>query len=149
MTGWDILEGVVAAAENMRAPIILSASKSYPGTANIKSLARAVIHPADVLGSRRLLAEQGRKMACWAWAREWVRHLRWFCVHAHACPGLTHTRACFMALVLVLVSAKMLVAHWYKVPIGLALGVVGIILLSSVLASLMAMRNGKKGDTAS
>lgn len=41
--GWDILEGVVAAAENIRAPIILSVSKSYPGTDNIESLTRAVI----------------------------------------------------------------------------------------------------------
>lgn len=54
-----------------------------------------------------------------------------------------------LALVLVFVGAKMLVAHWYKVPIGLALGVVGIILLTSVLASLVATRNGKKGGTAS
>lgn len=81
---------------------------TYPGTANIKSLARAVLHPADVLGSGRPLAAQGRKVACWAWAREWVRRPRWFCVHAHACPGLTHTCACFMALV-VFVGAKMLV----------------------------------------
>lgn len=43
----------------------------------------------------------------------------------------------------------MLVAHWYKVPIGLALGMVGIIRLTSVLASLAATRNGKKGGTAS
>lgn len=43
VAGWDIMEGVVAAAENMRAPIILSVSKSYPGTDNIESLARAVI----------------------------------------------------------------------------------------------------------
>lgn len=42
VAGWDILEGVVAAAENMRAPIILSVSRSYPGTDNIESLARAV-----------------------------------------------------------------------------------------------------------
>lgn len=53
-----------------------------------------------------------------------------------------------LALVLVFVGAKMLVAYWYKVPIGLALGVVGIILLASVLASLAATRNGGKGDTA-
>ena len=43
VAGWDILEGVVKAAEGMRAPIILSVSKSYPGTDNIESLARAVI----------------------------------------------------------------------------------------------------------
>ena len=50
---------------------------------------------------------------------------------------------------LVFVGAKMLVAHWYQVPIGLALGVVGLILLTSVLASLAATRSGKKGGTAS
>lgn len=43
VAGWDILEGVVEAAEQMRAPIILSVSKAYPGTDNIESLARAVI----------------------------------------------------------------------------------------------------------
>lgn len=43
VAGWDILEGVVEAAEHMRAPIILSISKSCPGTGNIESLARAVI----------------------------------------------------------------------------------------------------------
>ena len=43
VAGWDILEGVVAAAEGMRAPIILSISKSYPGTDGIESLARGVI----------------------------------------------------------------------------------------------------------
>lgn len=42
VAGWEILEGVVAAAENMRAPIILSVSRSYTGTDNIESLARAV-----------------------------------------------------------------------------------------------------------
>ena len=43
VAGWDILEGVVEGAENMRAPIILSVSKLYPGTDNIESLSRAVI----------------------------------------------------------------------------------------------------------
>ena len=54
-----------------------------------------------------------------------------------------------LALVLVFVGAKMLVAYWYKVPIGLALGVVGIILLASVLASLAATRKGGKGGSVS
>ena len=35
--------GCFEAASNLRAPIILSVSKSYPGTNNIESLARAVI----------------------------------------------------------------------------------------------------------
>lgn len=49
VAGWDILEGVVAAAEAMRAPIILSLSKTYPGTDNdnIESLALAVVGMAQ------------------------------------------------------------------------------------------------------
>ena len=43
VAGWDILEGVVEAAETMRSPIILSVSRTYPGTENIESFARAVI----------------------------------------------------------------------------------------------------------
>ena len=43
VASWDILEGVVEAASNLRAPIILSLSKSYPGTGSIESLAKAVI----------------------------------------------------------------------------------------------------------
>ncbi len=43
VAGWDILEGVVVAAETMRAPIILSVSRYYPGTDSIVSLARGVI----------------------------------------------------------------------------------------------------------
>ena len=43
VAGWDILEGVVEAAETMRSPIILSVPRTYPGTENIESLARAVI----------------------------------------------------------------------------------------------------------
>lgn len=47
VAGWDILEGVVEAAENARAPVILSLSKSYPGTENIESLALAVVGRAQ------------------------------------------------------------------------------------------------------
>lgn len=43
VVSWDILEGVVSAAETMRAPIILSVSKFYPETDSIVSLARGVI----------------------------------------------------------------------------------------------------------
>jgi len=50
-----------------------------------------------------------------------------------------------MALVLVFVGAKMLAAEFYKVPIGLALGVVAIIIGSSVVASLTATC-GEKPD---
>lgn len=47
VAGWDILEGVVAAADNLRAPIILSVSKSSPGTDKLESLARAVLDRAQ------------------------------------------------------------------------------------------------------
>jgi tellurite resistance protein TerC len=50
-----------------------------------------------------------------------------------------------LAMVLVFVGTKMLIVDLYKVPIGLALGVVGIILLSSVVASLWATRNKPQG----
>ncbi len=45
-----------------------------------------------------------------------------------------------LALILVFVGVKMLVVSFYKVPIGIALGVVGVILVSSILASLLATR---------
>ena len=47
VASWDILEGVVKAAETLRAPIILSLSKAYPGTDNIESLALAVVGVAQ------------------------------------------------------------------------------------------------------
>ncbi|MEW6679211.1 MAG: TerC family protein [Pseudomonadota bacterium] len=50
-----------------------------------------------------------------------------------------------LAMVLVFVGTKMLIVDLYKVPIGLALGVVGIILLTSVVASLWATRNKPQG----
>ena len=46
-----------------------------------------------------------------------------------------------LALVLVFVGAKMLAAEFYKVPIGLALGVIGVILAASMAASLIANRD--------
>lgn len=47
VASWDILEGVVQAAENLRAPIILSLSKTYPGIDNIEALAMAVVGVAQ------------------------------------------------------------------------------------------------------
>lgn len=41
-----------------------------------------------------------------------------------------------LSLVLVFIGAKMLIAHWYKIPIGLALGVVAVLIVASILASL-------------
>jgi tellurite resistance protein TerC len=49
-----------------------------------------------------------------------------------------------LAMVLVFIGAKMLVVDFYKVPIGLALGIVALILSSSVAASLFATRNRKE-----
>lgn len=49
-----------------------------------------------------------------------------------------------LALVLVFVGAKMLIADLYKVPIELALGIVALILASSVTASLIATRNSRR-----
>lgn len=57
--------------------------------------------------------------------------------------GRFHLLKYGLALVLVFVGVKMLVAGFYKIPIGIALGVVAIILLSSVAASLFATRPGK------
>jgi tellurite resistance protein TerC len=55
-----------------------------------------------------------------------------------------------LALVLVFVGTKMLVADFYKVPIGLALGIVAIIIASSVFASLAATRrNGAQARAPS
>jgi tellurite resistance protein TerC len=45
-----------------------------------------------------------------------------------------------LAFVLCFVGAKMLIAEFYKVPIGISLGVVGGILLISILASMLKQR---------
>ncbi len=45
-----------------------------------------------------------------------------------------------LALVLVFVGTKMLIADVYKVPIGLALGIVAVTLATSMIASLIATR---------
>lgn len=42
VAGWDMLGGIVEAAETMRSPIILSLSRTYPGTDHIEPLALAV-----------------------------------------------------------------------------------------------------------
>jgi TerC family integral membrane protein len=54
--------------------------------------------------------------------------------------GRFHLLKYGLALVLVFVGAKMLFADYYKVPIGLALGAVALILATSVLASLAVTR---------
>ena len=54
-----------------------------------------------------------------------------------------------LAMVLVFVGTKMLIADFYKVPIGLALGIVALILAASVTASLIATRNNRPADATS
>jgi tellurite resistance protein TerC len=48
-----------------------------------------------------------------------------------------------LAIILVFIGVKMLLLDFYKVPIGIALGVVGVVLLTSVLLSWFTTRNGK------
>jgi tellurite resistance protein TerC len=45
-----------------------------------------------------------------------------------------------LALILIFIGVKMLLLDFYKIPIGIALGVVGLILLASIVASLMTSR---------
>ncbi len=55
--------------------------------------------------------------------------------------GRFHLLKYGLALVLVFVGAKMLLVDIYKVPIGFALGVVALIIVASVVASLLATRH--------
>lgn len=52
-----------------------------------------------------------------------------------------------LALVLVFVGAKMLMVDFYKIPIGLSLGVVGLIIATFMLSSLWVTRNKEKIST--
>ncbi len=52
-----------------------------------------------------------------------------------------------LALVLVFVGTKMLIAGFYKIPIGLALGIVALIILVSIVASLAVKREGRGNPT--
>jgi tellurite resistance protein TerC len=61
--------------------------------------------------------------------------------------GRFHLLKYGLALVLVFVGTKMLIADFYKVPIGLALGIVAIILSTSVAASLWATRAGTRKES--
>ena len=58
--------------------------------------------------------------------------------------GRFHLLKYGLALVLTFVGVKMLIVDFYKVPIGLALGIVFIILATSVAASLIATRKRKE-----
>ncbi|WP_126464092.1 TerC family protein [Sulfuritortus calidifontis] len=57
--------------------------------------------------------------------------------------GRFHLLKYGLALVLVFVGVKMLIVDVYQVPIGIALGVVAIIIASSIVASLAATRQGR------
>jgi len=50
-----------------------------------------------------------------------------------------------LSLILVFVGVKMICSHWFKIPIGVALGVVAGVLVLSVAASLIWPEK-KKGD---
>ena len=50
-----------------------------------------------------------------------------------------------LAIILVFIGVKMLIMEWYKMPIGIALGVVGFVLLVSMLASWFSTRGGRDG----
>jgi TerC family integral membrane protein len=58
--------------------------------------------------------------------------------------GRFHLLKYGLALVLVFVGVKMLIVDFYKVPIALALGIVAVILATSVAASLAATRKRKE-----
>ena len=51
-----------------------------------------------------------------------------------------------LALVLMFVGAKMLIEHWYEIPVGLSLGIVGILLGGSVGASMLLPEKPRTAD---
>jgi len=52
-----------------------------------------------------------------------------------------------LAVILVFIGIKMLIIDFYKMPIGIALGVVGAVLITSVVASLYTSRGGRQGTS--
>ena len=65
VASWNILEGVVGAAEAMRSPVILSLSKTYPGAENIESMALAVVRwrgASSVFAGRRSRSSPVRRL---------------------------------------------------------------------------------------
>jgi tellurite resistance protein TerC len=51
-----------------------------------------------------------------------------------------------LSIILVFVGVKMLISDFYKIPVSIALAVVGIILAGSIILSLIATRNEKKNN---
>lgn len=52
-----------------------------------------------------------------------------------------------LSLVLVLIGVKMLIADFYKVPAGLMLGVIALVLFASIMISILRSRKAKKTST--
>lgn len=50
-----------------------------------------------------------------------------------------------LATVLLFIGSKMLIVEWYKIPIGVSLAVVGLIIATGVIASLWATRRQQHG----
>lgn len=48
-----------------------------------------------------------------------------------------------IALILIFIGFKMLMGYWFKVPIGIALGIVALVLIGSILFSVFKTRNQK------
>ena len=51
-----------------------------------------------------------------------------------------------LGFILVFVGTKMLIVEWVKIPVGISLAVVGAILLTSIIASLL-VPNKTKAET--
>ena len=49
-----------------------------------------------------------------------------------------------LAVILIFIGVKMMIIDYYKIPVGIALGVVGVILLTSIEASLISARRRKR-----
>jgi len=56
--------------------------------------------------------------------------------------GRFHLLKYGLALILVFIGTKMLLLDFYKIPIGIALGVVALIIVASIIASLLLPRGG-------
>ena len=57
-----------------------------------------------------------------------------------------HLLAYGLALVLVFIGTKMLIIDFYKIPVGVALGVTATLIAGSMFASFYSTRSAKKGE---
>ena len=57
-----------------------------------------------------------------------------------------HLLAYGLALVLIFIGGKMLLIDFYKIPVGVALGVTAALIVGSMFASFYSTRNSKKGE---